>query len=103
MMLPELHDEITRVISGETIPAYVFTRQSAGEALWGDTGSNSPDVFVGFSLATTLHAIVEPDAYLAVNDDVIWDGGDYIVSSVARRRTIDGEDHHITVTLDRPS
>lgn len=102
-MIPHLADSIRHIARGTDHPAYVFTRQSAGEALWGDTGSNSPDVFVGFSLATTLHAIVEADADFAVNDDVRWDGADYIVSSVARRRTIDGEDHHITVTLDRPS
>lgn len=101
-MLPDLNDEITRVVSGESFPAYVFSTSSAGEALWGDTGSNSPDVFVGFSLATTLRAIVEPGTRWRVNDEATWDGDTYIVSGVALRRTAGGEDHHITLTLERP-
>lgn len=93
----ELNDTITR--DGEEYPAYVYSTSSAGEALeYTDIGTGYPR-FVGFSLVETVRAIVNPGTSWQVNDEIVWDGRQYYVSYIARRKDLDGMDHHTTLTL----
>lgn len=100
-MLPELNDEITRVISGETYPAYVYSGKAAGAELNFDPGGQPP-IFVGYSPGRTIYAVMEPQTVWRRNDEALWNGEKYIVSGIAHRRDIDGDDHHTTMTLQVP-
>lgn len=92
----ELGDVIVR--DNTEYPAYVFSTSSAGDAM-DYTAPGGQPLFVGFSMAETLRAIVEPGNSWLVNDQVTWSGRSYYVSYVANRRDIDGTDHHVTLTL----
>lgn len=101
-MLPDMNDEITRVVSGLTYPAYVYTGTAGGTELNYDPDGQAP-IFVGYSPGKTVYAIMEPDGPAwQRNDEAIWDGSTYIVSGVAVRRDLEGADHHVTITLQIP-
>lgn len=100
-MLPELNDQVYRPADGQTYPAYVFTRQSAGDAITYD-GQLHETQFIRYSLAQTMQAIVEPGPLWSVNEQVEYRGQTYTLAYVALRRTPDGESHHVTLTFEQP-
>lgn len=100
-MLPELNDEIYREDDGRTHPAYVYSRSNLGSAQYGSI-PDQEDMFVGFSLAQTLQAVLAPGTNWQINERVRWEGREYIVSQVALRKDIDGDAHHMTLTFQIP-
>lgn len=89
-----LDDEITRTATGETEPAYVYYRTTAGSAI------EHEDVgHIAFELTDRVIALVEPGSW-SINESVTWRGEEFTISHVARRIR-HGEEHHYTLTLQQ--
>ena len=96
----KLKDAIYRQSTEETVPAYVFTTNSAGDARFVENPVG-PDLFAGYELDSTLRVIVGPGGEWEINEGIEWGGKQYWVGYVAKR-VRHGKEHHTTLTMANP-